>query len=61
VRYVNEVRAEEEDRKRRELEQQFLEKERMGLGVPDVQGRKGSGVTLEGVGVLDRSGGGGYR
>lgn len=59
-KYVEEVRREEEERRRREREQEFLEKERMGLGVPD-QARKGSGVTVEGLGVLDRSGSGRYR
>ncbi|KAF2193180.1 hypothetical protein K469DRAFT_735155 [Zopfia rhizophila CBS 207.26] len=48
VRHMEELR----------LEQEYLEKERMGLGMPE--GRKGSGVTVEGLGVLDRSGTGGY-
>jgi hypothetical protein len=37
------------------LEQEYLEKEKMGLGVPRQDLRKGSGVTVEGVGILDRS------
>jgi hypothetical protein len=49
-------------RREAELERQFEEKEKMGLGPPEKAGdRKGSGVTLEGLGVLDRSGGGAYR
>lgn len=52
MKYMEEVR--------RERDQQFLEKERMGLEVPE-QVRKGSGVTVEGVGVLDRTGSGKYR
>jgi hypothetical protein len=43
-RYIEELRR----------EQELLEKERMGLGLADA--RKGSGVTVEGLGVLDRSG-----
>jgi hypothetical protein len=35
-------------------EQEILEKERIRLGLPEA--RKGSGVTVEGLGVLDRSG-----
>lgn len=53
VRYVEELRREEEER-------QYREKEAMGLGLPEAA-RKGSGVTVEGLGVLDRSGSGGYR
>jgi hypothetical protein len=37
------------------LEQEYHEKERMGLGLPGRDVRKGSSVTVEGVGVLDRS------
>ena len=49
-------------RREAELERQFVEKEKMGLGSPKrAVDRKGSGVTLEGLGVLDRSGGGAYR
>jgi hypothetical protein len=54
-RYVEEARREAE------VQRQFGEKEKMGLGVPDEARRKGSGVTLEGMGVLDRSGGTTYR
>lgn len=47
VRYMEELR----------LEQEMLEKERMALGAPGAAAaRKGSGVTVEGFGVLDRSG-----
>ncbi|KAJ4377111.1 hypothetical protein N0V86_006552 [Didymella sp. IMI 355093] len=49
-------------RREAELERQFEEKEKMGLGPPErAVDRKGSGVTLEGLGVLDRSGGDAYR
>lgn len=48
VKYMEELRR----------EQEFLEKERMGLGLPAQEARKGSGVTVEGLGVLDRSGDG---
>jgi hypothetical protein len=58
VRYVQEIKQEDAERRAREREQEFLEKERMGLGVP---ARKGSGVTLDGVGVLDRTGNERYR
>jgi hypothetical protein len=44
-----------------ERKRQFDEKEKMGLGVPEEMRRKGSGVTIGGVGVLDRSGAGGFR
>lgn len=36
-------------------EQEYLEQERDALGVADGVARKGSGVTVEGLGVLDRS------
>ncbi|KAF2108831.1 hypothetical protein BDV96DRAFT_652444 [Lophiotrema nucula] len=62
-RYVEEVKREDAIRR----EQEYLEKERMGLGVPGTmagisagQARKGSGVTVEGIGILDRSGEGRY-
>ncbi|KAF2472792.1 uncharacterized protein BDR25DRAFT_341627 [Lindgomyces ingoldianus] len=45
LRYIEELRR----------EQELLEKERMGLGLGG-DARKGSGVTVEGLGVLDRSG-----
>ncbi|KAF2676905.1 hypothetical protein K458DRAFT_396485 [Lentithecium fluviatile CBS 122367] len=62
IKYMQELRQEEMDRRQREREQQFLEKERMGLGVPEAAlARKGSGVTVEGVGILDRSGSERYR
>ncbi|KAF1927010.1 uncharacterized protein M421DRAFT_422252 [Didymella exigua CBS 183.55] len=49
-------------RREAELERQFEKKEKMGLGPPErVMDRNGSGVTLNGLGVLDRSGGGAYR
>jgi len=60
VKYMQELKQEEMDRRAKEREQEFLEKERMGLGAP-VQPRKGSGVTLDGVGVLDRSANERYR
>lgn len=45
-----------------ELERQFEEKENMGLVSPKrAMDREGSNVTLEGLGVLTRSGGGTYR
>jgi hypothetical protein len=61
-RYVEEARKEAELAREAEVRRQFGEKEKMGLGVPEEVRRKGSGVTLEGMGVLDRSGGNaGYR
>ncbi|KAF9693320.1 hypothetical protein EKO04_008840 [Ascochyta lentis] len=49
-------------RREAELERQFEAKEKMGLVPPErALDRKGSGVTLDGLGVLDRSGGGTYR
>lgn len=61
-RYVEEARKEAELARKTEVRRQFNEKEKMGLGVPEEVRRKGSGVTLEGMGVLDRSGGSaGYR
>lgn len=52
----------EQARKEAELERQFEKKEKMGLVPPErAFDRKGSGVTLEGLGVLDRSSGGAYR
>ena len=49
-------------RREAEMERQWEEKEKMGLAPPERPGdRKGSGVTIEGLGVLDRSNGGGYR
>jgi hypothetical protein len=51
-RYLEESRREAE--REREMQRQFGEKEKMGLGMPQ---RKGSGVTIDGVGILDRSGG----
>lgn len=57
-RHLDEVRREAESNR----EKEFARKEEMGLAVPPgTQGRKGSGVTLEGIGVLDRSGDGAYR
>lgn len=48
-------------RQEAELERQFKEKERMGLVLPQrALDRKGSGVTSEGLGVIDRSAGGAY-
>jgi hypothetical protein len=62
-RYVEEAKKEAEIARNKEVQRQFEEKERMGLGMPEEMRRKGSGVTLEGLGVLDRSGGatGAYR
>lgn len=57
-KYMEEARREAEDRRRREEEQENLEKDRMGLQVPRTDGRKGSDVTVGGIGVLDRSGDG---
>jgi hypothetical protein len=49
-------------RQEAEMKRQWEEKENMGLAPPErVVDRKGSGVTLEGLGVLDRSGRGAYR
>lgn len=49
-------------RREAELERQLEAKEKMGLMPPQkVALRNGSGVTLEGMGVLDRSHGGAYR
>jgi hypothetical protein len=56
-RYVEEAKKEAELAREKEVARQFGEKEKMGLGMPDEMRRKGSGVTLEGMGVLDRSGG----
>jgi hypothetical protein len=53
-RYLENSRKAAEDAREREVQRQFGEKEMMGLGVPE---RKSSGVTIEGVGILDRSGG----
>jgi hypothetical protein len=55
-RYVEKAKREAEANREKEVERQFDEKEKMGLGMPEAR-RKGSGVTLEGLGVLDRSGG----
>ncbi|KAH7071972.1 hypothetical protein BKA63DRAFT_567899 [Paraphoma chrysanthemicola] len=61
-KYVEESRKQAELAREAELIREFETKERMGLGVPDgLAARKGSGVTIEGLGVLDRSGGSGYR
>lgn len=57
-KYVEEARREAEERRRREDEQEYLEKERMGLKAPKGNERKGSDVTVGGIGVLDRSGDG---
>ncbi|KAL1608590.1 hypothetical protein SLS60_003534 [Paraconiothyrium brasiliense] len=57
-KYVEEARQEAEDRRQREEERGYLEKERMGLEVPVQDARKGSDVTVGGMGVLDRSGDG---
>ncbi|KAL6704970.1 hypothetical protein ACN47E_007515 [Coniothyrium glycines] len=54
AKYGERVRREKE----REVMRGYEEKERMGLEVP---ARKGSGVTVEGVGILDRTEGGMYR
>ena len=61
-KYMQDLKRDERERREREREQEFLEKERMGLGIGGAGGdaRKGSGATVEGLGVLDRSGGGQY-
>jgi len=59
---VSRKEAEAEAARQAEVARQFGGKEKMGLSVPGEALRKGSGVTIEGLGVLDRSGGGGgYR
>jgi hypothetical protein len=61
-KYVEESRKQAELAREAELIREYETKERMGLGMPEgVSVRKGSGVTVEGLGVLDRSGGGGPR
>ncbi|KAF2821175.1 hypothetical protein CC86DRAFT_110174 [Ophiobolus disseminans] len=58
-KYLETSRKEAEAARLAEVARQFGAKDNMGLTVPaDVQ-RKGSGVTIEGLGILDRSGGGG--
>jgi hypothetical protein len=53
-------RKEAERAREAEARRRFREKEKTGLSVPEsALERKGSGVTIEGLGVLDRSGGGG--
>ncbi|KAF1997761.1 hypothetical protein P154DRAFT_271483 [Amniculicola lignicola CBS 123094] len=60
-RYVEELRREEEreEVERRRMEEsrvrEWNEKERMGLGVPPRKGSGTSGLTVDGVGVLDRT------
>lgn len=62
VRYMEEVRREAEVmRLQEEREREFTIKDRMGLTPDGLPTRKGSGVTVDGLGVLDRSGGGAYR
>ncbi|KAI8941696.1 hypothetical protein NX059_002906 [Plenodomus lindquistii] len=56
VKHMEEIRRDAE----REVVRGYEEKERMGLMPEAVPGRKASGITLEGVGVLDRSAGGSY-
>ncbi|KAH8723659.1 hypothetical protein GQ44DRAFT_760896 [Phaeosphaeriaceae sp. PMI808] len=52
----------EESRREAELAREFGAKEKMGLAPPEGALRKGSDATVSGLGVLDRSGGGGgYR
>ncbi|KAF1974928.1 hypothetical protein BU23DRAFT_530618 [Bimuria novae-zelandiae CBS 107.79] len=60
-KYVEEARREAEEMRRREEEQDYLEKERMGLTIPNFDERKGSGVPVSGLGVLDRSWSSRYR
>lgn len=49
-------------RKEAEQKRQFEAKEKMGLAPPErAMERKGSEITLDGLGVLDRSDGGAYR
>jgi hypothetical protein len=60
-KHLNASRKDAETARQAELRRQFTEKERMGLSVPESVQRKGSDVTIQGLGVLDRSGGsGGY-
>ncbi|CAO2653773.1 Nn.00g031840.m01.CDS01 [Neocucurbitaria sp. VM-36] len=65
VRHMEEVRKEAEFAREREIlaerEKQFAMKEKMGLTPDGLPGRNGSSVTIEGLGVLDRSGSGSYR
>ncbi|KAH9870998.1 hypothetical protein J1614_006572 [Plenodomus biglobosus] len=56
IRHLEEARREAE----REVVRGYEEKERMGLMPEGLPVRKGSGVTVEGLGVLDRSAGGSY-
>jgi hypothetical protein len=51
MRYLQEVRQENMDRREREREQQVLEKQRMGLEVPEPV-RKGTGGKVDGLGIL---------
>ncbi|KAF2025657.1 hypothetical protein EK21DRAFT_75927 [Setomelanomma holmii] len=62
-KYVEESMKQAELAREAELIKEYETKEAMGLGVPEgSKVRKGSGVTVEGLGVLDRSGGSsGYR
>ncbi|KAF2450400.1 hypothetical protein P171DRAFT_460088 [Karstenula rhodostoma CBS 690.94] len=57
-KYFEEARREAEVRRRKEDEQEYLEKDRAGLKVPTRDERKGSDATVGGMGVLDRSGDG---
>jgi hypothetical protein len=56
-RHLKEARREADMRRNEE----FATKEKMGLAPPQGVHRKGSGVTLEAVRVLDRSGAGAYQ
>lgn len=61
-RYLEASRKEADAARQAEAARQFGAKAKMGLSVPDNAQRKGSDVTIGGLGVLDRSGGGtGYR
>lgn len=61
-RYLEASRKDAEAARQAEISRQFGQKEKMGLSVPDNVQRKGSDVTIAGLGVLDRSGGdAGYR
>lgn len=61
-RYLETSCKEAEATREAEMRRQFAEKEKMGLSVPENVQRKGSDVTIEGLGILDRSGeNAGYR
>lgn len=62
ARYLEEARREAElIREYEQREKEFAAKERMGLAPDGLPRRKGSNVTIEGLGVLDRTSGSFYR